>query len=79
MNGICGTSPNRGDVETPKEKPVFQVTVVADGFLREEPSESSDFDSIVLIDISPSPLFAKLSDVFKKKGIVSAGKFNYNI
>ena len=79
LNGICGTSPNRGDVETPKEKPVFQVTVVADGFLREEPSESSDFDSIVLIDISPSPLFAKLSDVFKKKGIVSAGKFNYNI
>lgn len=79
MDGVCGTSPNRGDVQE-EEKKVFEITVLVDGFLREDrPSENETFDSMVLLDISPSPLFAKLSDAFKRKGIVSAGKFNYDI
>ncbi|OHS96726.1 hypothetical protein TRFO_37068 [Tritrichomonas foetus] len=40
---------------------------------------SSQFDSIILMDIPWSPLFEKLGRVLKEKGVASAGKFNNDV
>ena len=37
---------------------------------------SSEYDSCILLDLPPTPLFEKLSQVLRAKGVASAGKFD---